>query len=126
MLIATTGAASLGIANGTVHGSAASTPAALTFKVNNQTVTLASGSSYTGTQIASAIQTQVGTSAGVTASYASGKLVVTSTGTAGASDAVTVNTFSSGTRHPARLHRSDRDRQRRRGRGARQPDLQGQ
>ena len=94
--IATTGAASLGIANGTVNGSAASTPAALTFKVNSQTVTLASGSSYTGTQIASAIQTQVGTSAGVTASYASGKLVVTSTGTAGASDAVTVNTFSSG------------------------------
>ena len=68
----------------------------LTFKVNNQTVTLAHGSSYTGAQIASAIQTQVGTSAGVTASYASGKLVITSTGTAGASDAVTVNTFSAG------------------------------
>jgi flagellin len=68
----------------------------LTFKVNNQTVTLAHGASYTGAQIADAIQTQVGTSAGVTASYTGGKLSITSTGTAGASDAVTVDTFSAG------------------------------
>jgi flagellin len=96
--ILTAGAATagLGIANGTVNGTAAVTPASLTFKVNSQSVTLATGSSYTGAQIASAIQTQVGTSAGVNASYASGKLVITSTGTAGASDAVTVGTFSSG------------------------------
>ena len=80
----------------TVNGTNLVPHANLTFDVNGQTVTLAHGSTYTGTQIASAIQTQVGTSAGVTASFASGKLVVSSTGTPGASDAVTIGTFSSG------------------------------
>ena len=83
-------------ASESASGTNAVAAADLTFKVNNQTVTLAHGSTYTGTQIAAAIQSQVGTSAGVSASYASGKLVITSTGTAGASDAVSVGTFSSG------------------------------
>ncbi|WP_244068664.1 flagellin [Bradyrhizobium sp. Ce-3] len=69
----------------------------LTFKVNSQTVTLTKGSSYTAAQITSAINTQVGTSAKVNATLnGSGDLVVTSTNTAGASDAVTVDTFSTG------------------------------
>jgi flagellin-like hook-associated protein FlgL len=95
--ITTTGtAAGLGIANTTVNGAAIVPHANLTFKVNNQTVTLTHGSSYTGAQIATAIQSQVGTTAGVTASYSSGKLAITSTGTAGASDQVLVGTFNSG------------------------------
>ncbi|GEC58345.1 flagellin [Bradyrhizobium japonicum] len=69
----------------------------LTFKVNSQTVTLTKGASYTAAQITSAINTQVGTSAKVNATLnGSGDLVLTSTNTAGASDAVTVDTFSSG------------------------------
>ncbi|WP_429029772.1 flagellin [Bradyrhizobium sp. I1.14.4] len=69
----------------------------LTFKVNSQTVTLTKGSSYTAAQITSAINTQVGTSAKVNATLnGGGDLVLTSTNTAGASDSVTVDTFSSG------------------------------
>ncbi|WP_439601640.1 flagellin, partial [Devosia sp.] len=65
------------------------------------TVTLNSaggtGGTYSAAQIRDAINTQVGTSAGVAASLdTSGNLVITSTGTAGASDTVTVNNFSSG------------------------------
>jgi len=68
-----------------------------TFKINNQTVTLAGGSSYTAAQIKDAINTQVGTSAKVSASLdTGGHLVLTSTGTAGASDAITVDSFSTG------------------------------
>jgi flagellin len=94
--ITTTGTASLGIPAATVNGTAVTPHAALTFKVNNQTVSLAGGSTYTGAQIAAAIQTQVGSTAHVTASYASGKLAITSTGTASSTDAVSVGTFSSG------------------------------
>jgi flagellin-like hook-associated protein FlgL len=89
--------AGLGIADNTYNGAAAAPAASLTFKVNSQTVTLASGSSYTATQIKDAINTQVGTSAKVNATLdGTGHLVLTSTGTAGSSDAVTVDTFSSG------------------------------
>jgi hypothetical protein len=89
--------AGLGIADNTYNGTDLVTKAALTFKVNDQTVTLASGSSYTATQIKDAINTQVGTSAKVNATIdGTGHLVLTSTNTAGASDAVTVDTFSSG------------------------------
>ena len=95
--VTTTGTAALfGVANATVNGTAGTAPAALTFKVDNQTVTLASGFSYTGAQVASAINAQVGSIAGVNASYSTGKLVISSTGTPGSSDAVTVGTFSSG------------------------------
>jgi hypothetical protein len=82
-----------GLANVNNTGAAATSGTALTFKVNNQTVTLAAGSSYTGAQVASAINGQV---TGVSASYSSGKLVINSTGTAGSSDTVTVGTFSTG------------------------------
>jgi flagellin-like hook-associated protein FlgL len=88
--------AGLGIADNTYNGAAAAPLANVTFQVNGQTVTLAGGASYDGNAIASAIDTQVGTSASVTASYASGKLAITSTGTAGAADAVTVGSFSAG------------------------------
>jgi flagellin-like hook-associated protein FlgL len=88
--------AGLGIADNTYNGAAAAPLANVTFQVNGQTVTLAGGASYDGNAIASAINTQVGTSASVTASYASGKLAITSTGTAGAADAVTVGSFSAG------------------------------
>jgi len=88
--------AGLGIADNTYNGSAAAPLPNVTFQVNGQTVTLAGGASYDGNAIASAINTQVGTSASVTASYASGKLAITSTGTPGAADAVTVGTFSTG------------------------------
>jgi flagellin len=81
-------------ATGTAAGPLASN---LTFDVNGQTVTLASGSSYTASQVAAAINTQVGSSAKVNATLdGSGHLVLTSTNTAGASDAVTVDNFSSG------------------------------
>ncbi|QPF85186.1 flagellar protein [Bradyrhizobium genosp. L] len=99
-LLGTSAAASNAVLTGssalaTLDLTAASTD--LTFKVNSQTVTLAKGSSYTATQIKDAINTQVGTSAKVAATLdGSGKLVLTSTNTAGASDAVTVDTFSSG------------------------------
>jgi flagellin len=66
----------------------------LTFKVNNTTVTLAAGPSYTAAQVAAAINGQV---AGVNASVDStGKLSITSTGTAGAADQVKLSNFSSG------------------------------
>ena len=84
---------STGITSATNTGSAAASGTALTFKVNNQTVTLAAGSSFTGAQVASAINGQV---TGVSASYSSGKLVITSNGTPGSADAVTVGTFSAG------------------------------
>jgi flagellar hook protein FlgE len=76
---------------------------AITFNINGQTVTLATngGSAnnglYSNSDLVSAINTQVGASANVNASLdGSGDLVITSTGTAGASDTVTVDTFSSG------------------------------
>jgi hypothetical protein len=69
----------------------------LTFQVNGQTVTLVKGASYTAANIKDAINTQVGTTAKVNATIdGSGNLVLTSTNTAGASDSVTVDTFSSG------------------------------
>jgi flagellin len=69
----------------------------LTFTVNAQTVSLAKGSAYTASQIVSAINTQVGTSAKVNASLnSSGQLVLKSTNTPGGADAVTVAGFSSG------------------------------
>ena len=81
----------------TDHGTAAVTPSALTFNVNGAQVSLASGSSYTGAQIAAAINTQVGTSAHVNATVdGTGHLILTSTGTAGANDEVKVSNFSSG------------------------------
>jgi flagellin len=89
-------AAGLGIADGTVNGTAAVPGVARTFQVNGETVTLAAGATYDGAAIASAIQTQVGTSAGVTAAYTANRLVLTSTGTAGAADDVTVGSFSTG------------------------------
>ncbi|MGA2058197.1 MAG: flagellin, partial [Bradyrhizobium sp.] len=79
-----------------VAGTAATAGTALTFDVNSQTVTLAAGQSYTAAQVASAINSQVGTSANVNASDASGKLVVTSTGTPSTADSVAINTFSAG------------------------------
>ncbi|HWW47084.1 MAG TPA: flagellin [Xanthobacteraceae bacterium] len=91
-----TAAAGLGIADATVNGGAATTPAALTFDVNGEQVTLASGASYDGSAIASAINSQVGTTANVSAAYTGGRLVITSTGTAGAADSVTVDNFSTG------------------------------
>ncbi len=69
------------------------TGTSLTFQVNNQTVTLAAGPSYTGAQVAAEINAQV---SGVNASYSTGKLVITSTGTPGASDGVTIDNFSNG------------------------------
>jgi flagellin-like hook-associated protein FlgL len=74
----------------------------ITFKINNQTVTLShtfAGSGGTGkydlAELESAINTQVGASAKVNATDdGSGHLILTSTNTPGASDAVTVNTFS--------------------------------
>jgi flagellin len=87
-----------GLANDATNTGAAAA-ASLTFKINNQTVTLAGGAAgdtYTGAQIASLINSQVGTSANVNAAYTNNVLTVTSTGTPGASDAVTIGTFSSG------------------------------
>ena len=84
----------LGLANDTSNtGAAATSGTALTFDVNSQTVTLAAGQSYTAAQVASAINGQV---TGVDATVASGKLTITSTGTPGSSDTVTVGTFSGG------------------------------
>ncbi len=73
----------------------------ITFEVNGQLVTLASaggaGGIYDAAAIRDAINTQAGASAQVQASIdGSGNLVVTSTGTAGAADAVTIDTFSAG------------------------------
>ncbi|MCA6125479.1 flagellar protein [Bradyrhizobium sp. WSM 1704] len=69
----------------------------LTFQVNGQTVTLNSGANYSAAQVRDAINTQVGTSASVNATIdGTGRLVLTSTGTAGTADTLTVGTFSSG------------------------------
>ncbi|HEY8596393.1 MAG TPA: flagellin [Devosiaceae bacterium] len=78
----------------------------LTFDVNGQTVTLAKGAAagpngdgtYTASDVADLINSQVGTSASVSASVDAGKLVVTSTSTVnnGADDSVTIDNFSSG------------------------------
>ena len=98
-----TDATDLGFAAATVSASGTTGAAAtsLSFDINGDTVTLNSaggtGGTYSAAQIRDAINTQVGTSAGVAASLdTSGNLVITSTGTAGASDTVTVNNFSSG------------------------------
>jgi flagellin len=98
-----TDATDLGFAAATVSASGTTGAAAtsLSFDVNGDTVTLNSaggtGGTYSAAQIRDAINTQVGTSAGVAASLdTGGNLVITSTGTAGAADTVTVNNFSSG------------------------------
>jgi flagellin-like hook-associated protein FlgL len=88
-----TASGSTGITALTHTGAAAISGTALTFKVNTQTVTLAAGQSYTAAQVASAINGQV---TGVSASVTGGKLTIASTGTPGATDAVTVGTFSTG------------------------------
>ena len=94
--------------NAVVTGTAALTTinasgGAITFDVNGQTVTLATNGGsggnglYTPGDLVSAINTQVGALAKVNATLnGAGYLVITSTGTAGAGDSVTVNTFSSG------------------------------
>jgi hypothetical protein len=93
--------AALGLAASTAG--TAGTATDLTFDVNGKTVTLASGSSYTATDIKNAINTQVGSGA-ATANQAnvvasldnSGNLVVTSTGTASTTDEVKIDNFSNG------------------------------
>ncbi|MBN9361898.1 MAG: hypothetical protein J0J09_10390, partial [Devosia sp.] len=91
------------VATGTSAPSSLDASAAdITFDVNGQTVTLnaagGTGGVYDATQLRDAINTQVGSSAGVAATIdGSGNLVVTSTGTAGASDAVDIDNFSAGT-----------------------------
>jgi flagellar hook protein FlgE len=94
--------------NAVVSGTTALAPinasgGAITFNVNGQTVTLAtnggtnSNGIYSPGDLVNAINTQVGASASVSASLnTNGDLVITSTGTPGASDSVTVNNFSSG------------------------------
>jgi flagellin-like hook-associated protein FlgL len=97
-----TGASSLGFATTTTgHGAASSTaPANVTFDVTGadgtaHAVTLSSGNDYTAADIVGAINSQVGTAAAVHASLnATGALVVASTGTANASDTVTIGTFA--------------------------------
>jgi flagellin len=86
-------------AGGTIDASGG----AITFKINNQTVTLATNGGtggnghYSLSDLENAINTQVGGSAKVNATDdGNGHLILTSTNTAGASDAVTVNTFSGG------------------------------
>jgi len=100
----TAGANTNAVANATsALGTINASSGAITFDINGQTVTLATngGSSsngqYSPSDLVSAINTQVGASANVNATLnGTGDLVITSTGTAGASDAVTINTFSSG------------------------------
>ena len=84
-------------------GSIDASGGAITFDVNGNTVTLSttggSGSNgiYSASDLVAAINAQVGVSAQVSATLnGSGDLVITSTNTAGASDSVTVNNFSSG------------------------------
>src|SRR5690606_32074875 len=68
----------------------------LTFDVNGEQVSLAVGS-HDADAVASAINTQVGTDAGVNATVdGSGNLDVTSTETAGGADEVTIGNFSTG------------------------------
>jgi flagellin len=77
---------STGIANTTTAATGAAASSSLNFTVNGQTVSLGSGT-YTSAQIASAINTQVGTLAKVNATLdTSGKLKLTSTATASAGD----------------------------------------
>ena len=74
----------------------------ITFKVNGTTVTLShtfAGSGGTGKYNLSELEGAINGTGGITAHATddgSGHLILTSTGTAGPSDAVTVNTFSSG------------------------------
>jgi flagellin-like hook-associated protein FlgL len=103
-------ATQLGFAGATVSTSGAdasggvdASGGAITFNVNSQTVTLAANGGtnadghWSGSDIAAAINSQVGTSAKVNATVnGAGDLVLTSTNTAGASDAVAVDTFSTG------------------------------
>jgi flagellin len=98
-----TDATDLGFAAATVSASGTTGAAAtsLSFDINGDTVTLNSaggtGGTYSAAQIRDAINTQVGTSAGVAASLdTNGNLVITSTGTAALADTVTLNNFSSG------------------------------
>ena len=94
-------ASTLGLTATSAAGADGAAATSLSFDVNGQTVTLDStggtGGVYSATQIRDAINTQVGTSAGVAATLdTAGNLVVTSTGTAGAADAVTIDSFSTG------------------------------
>src|SRR6202020_2636446 len=75
-----------------------STPAtAITFDVNSQHVTLAAGSNYTAAQVADQINQQAGTAGKVNATVdTTGKLVITSTDAASATDEVKVDNFSGG------------------------------
>jgi flagellin len=93
-----TGTSQIG-AGGTIDASGG----AITFKINNQTVTLAANGGtggnghYSLSDLEGAINAQVGASAKVNATDdGNGHLILTSTNTAGASDSVTVNTFSGG------------------------------
>ncbi len=96
----------LGFAAGTSAGASGTdgiAAADITFDVNGETVTLSttggtsSDGNYSAQDIVDAINDQVGTSAGVVASLdTSGNLVVTSSGTAGATDSVTIDNFSAG------------------------------
>ena len=90
-------------ASATASGSDGTAGADITFDINGETVTLSqtggpnSDGEWTAAAIRDAINTQVGTSAGVAATLdTNGNLVVTSTGTAGADDAVTIDNFSAG------------------------------
>jgi flagellin-like hook-associated protein FlgL len=98
---ATGAAATNAVVNATGAGSVDASAADVTFEVNGEAVTLnaAGGAAgvYDSAALASAINTQVGTTAGVNATVVGGNLRITSTGTAGAADAVTVDTFSAGT-----------------------------
>ena len=94
----TAGASTSGIANTTAAATGdAPTATALTFDINGEEVELAAGATYTAEQIRDAINTQVGTTANVTASLnAQGRLVITSNDTAAAADSVTIDNFSAG------------------------------
>jgi flagellin-like hook-associated protein FlgL len=89
--------------NNGAGGSIDATGGDIKFNINGKTVTLSQTAAnavtgkYTLSELEGAINTQVGASAKVAATDdGSGHLVLTSTNTAGASDAVTVDTFSSG------------------------------
>ena len=90
-------------ASATASGSDGTAAADITFDINGETVTLSqtggpnSDGVWTAAAIRDAINAQVGTSASVAATLdTNGNLVVTSTGTAGAADAVTIDNFSAG------------------------------
>jgi len=82
---------STGIANTTTPSNGAAASNSFSFTVNGQTVSLDPGT-YSSSQIASAINSQVGVSAAVNATVdaTSGKLTLTSTGTAGAANNVDI------------------------------------